>query len=331
MDQIQSIARTLRFPTSFFFEQEPVYHVPFSLHGAAFRKKASVPAKEQDAAIALANHYVMQLRKLYDAVDIEPQFQLLQFEVLNETSAVSDHAAGVASAAEAARKVRASWQLDDGPLIGLVRHVEATGVVVLFGDFGDADVDGLTLRPAGMRPVILLNRNRPADRIRFSLAHEYGHVVLHPYPYEAMEKEANEFAAELLMPESGVLKDLKLPLTIPYLGKLKLKWRTAMSALIYRAKTIGAIRDDQAVSLYKQMGMFGYRTKEPEQFDIPLEQGHLAADLLQIHMRDLGYSVEELAEAVKTLPEEFCEMHGLSAPIEFRQSRPKLRIVASNA
>lgn len=331
LDQIQSIARVLAFPVSFFFEQEPVYHQPFSLHGAAFRKKASVPVKEQDAVVALANHYVLQLRRLLEAVDLEPQFQLLQFEVVNEKSAVSDHAAAVTSAAEAAQKVRASWQLDDGPLLGLIRYVEATGVNVLFGDFGDADIDGLTLRPAGMRPIILLNRNRPADRIRFSLAHEYGHVILHPYPYEAMEKEANEFAAELLLPQRGVLRDLKYPLSIPYLGKLKRKWHVAMSALIYRAKTLNAISDDKATSLYKQMGAYGYRTREPSEFDIPMEESRLGKELLQLHLRDLGYTLEELAEASKTLPNEFAEMHGLAALPEARKHRPKLQVVVNNS
>jgi len=330
LEQIQSIARVLRFPVSFFFEQEPVYHQPFSLHPPAFRKKAAVPVKDQDAVVALANHYVIQLRKLLDAVDLEHQFQLLQFEIVSEKSAVSDHAAAVTSATEAAQKIRASWHLDNGPLVGLVRFIEATGVNVLFGDFGGADIDGVTLRPASTRPVILLNRNRPADRIRFSLAHEYGHVVLHAYPYEAMEKEANEFAAELLLPQEGVLRDLKYPLSIPYLGKLKLKWHVAMSALIYRAKTLGTISNEKAISLYKQMSAYGYRTREPAEFNVPFEQTKLSSDLLQVHLHDLGYTVDELAEALKTLPSEFAEMYGLDAPPEVRQSRPKLQVVVNN-
>lgn len=113
------------------------------------------------------------------------------------------------SPAEAAQKVRASWQLGDAPIPNLIRFVEATGILVVEGDFEGADIDGVTLRPPGMRPVVVPNRNRPADRKRFSLAHEYGHVVLHAFPYDAMEKEANEFAAELLMPRTGVLPDLK--------------------------------------------------------------------------------------------------------------------------
>lgn len=330
-EEIQSIARFLGFPVSFFYEQEPLYKTPLSLHGAAFRKKAAVSVKDQDAVVALANHYVFQLRRMLDAVDLEPQYRLLQFEVVSDRSSVSEHADAVTSPAEAAQKVRASWQVDDGPLPALVRYVEATGVLVVEGDFGDADIDGVTLRPAGMKPVIVLNQSRPADRKRFSLAHEFGHVVLHPFPYDAMEKEANEFAAELLMPRSGILPDLRRGLSLPRLGRLKLKWRVAMSALIYRAKSLGAITDTAATSLYKKMSMHGYRTREPEEFDVPMENGKLSAQLVDLHLSDLGYTTEELADGVRTDPAEFAKMYGLAAPeaILSQREKPKLRLVAS--
>jgi len=330
MDEIQSIARSLGFPVNFFYEQEPAYRMPLSVHGAAFRRKAAVSAKDQNAVVALANHFVLHFRKLLDAIDLEPEYPLLQFEVLKDKSSVSEHADGVTSASEAAKNVRAAWQLGNAPIPNLIRYVEATGVLVVEGDFGEADIDGLTLRPPGMKPVILLNRHRPTDRKRFSLAHEYGHVVLHPFPYDSMEKEANEFAAALLMPEEGVLPDLRRGLSIPRLGQLKQKWRVAMSALIYRAKTLGTISDQAATSLYKKMSMYGYRTREPAEFDIAPESGRLASQLIELHINDLGYSVEELAESLRTVPQEFAEMHGLVAPeVSTRTERPKLRLVAS--
>tara|TARA_S200002703_G_scaffold115725_1_gene101253 strand:- start:752 stop:1858 length:1107 start_codon:yes stop_codon:yes gene_type:complete len=328
MEEIQSIARVLGFPTAFFFEQEPLYRRPISLHGAAFRKKASVSVKDQDAVVAMANHYVMQLRRMLDAIELEPQFKLLQFEIVGDRNGAGDFAEAVSCASEAAEKVRQSWQLGSGPIMELAKYVEATGVIVVLSDFGDADIDGMTLRPVGMQPVILLNNNRPADRLRFSLAHEYGHVILHPYPSEEMEKEANEFAAELLMPRSGILPDLRKKLTLPYLGSLKQKWGAAMSALIYRGKSLGTLTGDEAVSLWKKMSFYGYRTREPEDFDIEFSMPRLRADLIEMHMQSLGYSLEELAEAFKTLPAEFARMHGLVEPGE--PKKPKLRLVVSS-
>jgi Zn-dependent peptidase ImmA (M78 family)/transcriptional regulator with XRE-family HTH domain len=329
-EEIQRIAHILGMPISFFYEQEPLYRRPISLHGAAFRKKASVSVKDADAVVSTANHYILQLRKLIDAVDLEPEFELLQFEVVSNRDSAGDHARAVNSAAEAARKVRASWQLEDGPLLSLTRFVEATGVIIIHADFGPGDIDGLTLRPAGMRPVIFLNANRPADRMRFSLAHEFGHAVLHPYPYENMEKEANEFAAELLMPEQAIRSDLRRRLSIPALGQLKLKWHVAMSALIYRAKTVGAIQDEEATSLWKKMAACGYRTQEPPEFSIARETTKLGNELVRLHLEDLGYSIPELATALATSPEEFAQMFGLHFQAQPTVARPKLRLVSSS-
>ena len=57
----------------------------------------------------------------------------------------------------------------------------------------------------------------PNDRKRFTICHEWGHQIMHlPYRYDfemyqrlksdpdALEKEADVFAAEFLMPENDV-------------------------------------------------------------------------------------------------------------------------------
>lgn len=329
LEEIQSIARCLAFPVSFFYEQEPLYRTPMSLHGAAFRKRASVSVKDQHAVVALANLYVMHFRKMLDAIDLEPEFPLLQFEIVSGRSDVSEYAGAVNSASEAAQKVRASWQVGNQPIPNLRLFVEATGILVVEGNFGGADIDGLTLRPSGMSPVIILNCDRPVDRKRFSLAHEYGHVVLHAFPYDEMEREANEFAAELLLPKSGILSDFSQGLSIAKFGQLKRKWRTAMSALIYRAKSLGALSDEAATSFYKQMSKYGYRVREPQEFDIPAEHGKIVSQIIDLHIKELGYDVSELAEAMRVSTEEFCEMYGMEPSGEKERARRRLRLVIS--
>ncbi len=63
--------------------------------------------------------------------------------------------------------------------------------------------------------------------MRFSLAHELGHLVMHYYfiPSEAtsVEDEANEFASEFLMHEREIRPQLKR-LTLPILATLKQQW-----------------------------------------------------------------------------------------------------------
>lgn len=84
------------------------------------------------------------------------------------------------------------------------------------------EVDGITLhlKTAGRRPKIILNSSIAVTRMRFTLAHELGHVLI-PWhvgnivditnendvygdDYSIIESEANRFASELLMPHDWI-------------------------------------------------------------------------------------------------------------------------------
>ena len=72
-------------------------------------------------------------------------------------------------------------------------------------------IDGILVR-TGQGCYIGINRNRPFTRKRFTLAHELGHYLLHGGErfedsgdrHSMIERQADAFAAELLMPSSMV-------------------------------------------------------------------------------------------------------------------------------
>lgn len=67
--------------------------------------------------------------------------------------------------------------------------------------------------------IICYNQNNPRQVNRFTIAHEIGHIVLqHIYKGEQLEKEANMFAARILMPML-LIKELKIT-TAEELAKL---------------------------------------------------------------------------------------------------------------
>lgn len=82
------------------------------------------------------------------------------------------------------------------------------------------DADGITIGIGGEgKPQILINSDSPETRRKFTLAHELGHIII-PWhtgtivshlgkieanaEYRKMESEANQFAAELLLPSSWI-------------------------------------------------------------------------------------------------------------------------------
>jgi Zn-dependent peptidase ImmA (M78 family) len=153
-----------------------------------------------------------------------------------------------------------------------MEYVERAGIYILWCDF-DAPIDGVTMRTPDLPPCIFLNRSVTADRMRFSLAHELAHVIMHRVPTDTMEEEANNFAAELLAPEKELRRDLiGGRITLERLARLKAKWRVSMQFILFQAKAIGCLTDHQSQYLWKQISRLGWRTREPSDTDFLHEE-----------------------------------------------------------
>ena len=118
-----------------------------------------------------------------------------------------------------ARAERARLGLDPtAPIQDLIRVLEEDGVHVALWQLGEHGLAGMYQEREGV-PVILVNSSAHPVRARFTLAHEHGHHrlghgaaldrVIDPRSRERREVEANQFAAELLMPRVGVQEWLR--------------------------------------------------------------------------------------------------------------------------
>ena len=107
---------------------------------------------------------------------------------------------------------------------------------------------------------IVVDSTKPILRQRFSIAHEIGHLLLHlnygnenvwrnikeadsrifRFGHDAQELEANEFAAELLMPKEIFKKMVKKYSNNGYvdLEKLSRYFRTSVNAVKYRGHNL---------------------------------------------------------------------------------------------
>ena len=123
-----------------------------------------------------------------------------------------------------------------------------------------------------------------------------------------METQADEFAAELLMP----MKEIRPQIAYPSLGKLarvKAHWKVSMKSLIVQAHRLKLITPNQYTGLNVNYSKAGYwRNGEP--YPIPVEAPSTLASMIQYHLNDLGYSVGELAGLLLLEPSEFIEMYG---------------------
>jgi len=141
-----------------------------------------------------------------------------------------------------ARLVRTHWKIPPGPIDNLTDPVEQAGVIVVHSSLGESVVSGVTFVVSGLPPLVVLNEEQPADRLRFTLAHELGHLVMHKFPTPNMEDEANAFAGALLMPANDIRPYFAgRRIDFLLLAALKLEWKVAMQSLLMRARSLGMV------------------------------------------------------------------------------------------
>jgi Zn-dependent peptidase ImmA (M78 family) len=308
-------AQVYKVPSAFFQMTDPVYGPPVSVH-AMLRGKADLTGREIDMVTAELNIRLMHLRRFLQGLDFSPPAELPSLDVER-----------YGSAEKIADAVRTHWQLPPGPVKNLTQLVERAGVVVGKSTFGGAAISGVTFRAPGMPPLVLLNSTHPADRLRFTLAHELGHLVMHRFPTPTMENEANQFAAALLMPERDVRPAFMAQrLDLARLAALKQEWRVAMQALLYRASETGFLKPNQSRYLWQQISAKGWKQHEPVELDFPPEQPRVLSDILKAQIADLGYSLADVVSLSRVHDQEFVEMYG-AVQSDSQPPKPRLRIV----
>jgi Zn-dependent peptidase ImmA (M78 family)/DNA-binding XRE family transcriptional regulator len=277
-EQARRIASHLRYPEGFFYLNEVMRD--FGSGCVYHRKRKTAPEIKVRQLLALVNIRRIQIAQLLSSITptTEYTFELMDVDEFN-------------NAAEVAKALRAIWKLPPGPIQNVVRLIESAGGIVVTMDFGTDKIDALSQWLPGMAPVFLVNQRIPIDRLRFTLMHEVGHIVMHRFPTETMEREADLFAAEFLMPEREIKPQLT-GLSLVKLANLKPYWRVSMAALLYRASDVDAINQRTRTYLWMQMGKRGYRKHEP--VAIAPEEPTTLKELVRLHRSELGYSSEEV-------------------------------------
>jgi Zn-dependent peptidase ImmA (M78 family) len=215
-------------------------------------------------------------------------------------------------AAKVAQLTRASWRLPLGPVDNLVASLESARGIIYRVDFGTRLIDAVSHWAPNMPPLFFVNASAPADRVRFSLSHEVGHVIMHAVPTPDMEREADVFASEFLMPADQIGPSL-IGIDLARAAQLKPYWKVSMQALILRARDLGYISKNRASRLYMQMSSLGYRSVEPA--PLAHEEPTLGRQIIEVHRQEHGYSVEDLVRLAGMPEREFRDHHLTDRPL----------------
>ena len=202
----------------------------------------------------------------------------------------------------AARITRTTLGLSpDAPIPHLINKLERNGIFVLALPLGHDKFDAFSLwsDTDPRKPIMVVSGAKTGDRIRLNCAHELGHLVLHKSPrgnLADIEKEAQTFAAEFLLPAEAMKREIRRSATLTDIAKLKPRWGVAIQALVYRAHQLELITDRQYRYMFEQIGKLKWRLREPENLDVPQERPRLFRKLAE-----LNYGIPIPAERVAAL------------------------------
>lgn len=301
--EIDRLAETLGVSRRFFFQPEKMVGAEMSFVYHRKRRRATQSALSELHGIV--NVMRIGISRLLRSVDDYP----VRIEHMDIEEYDNDPE-------QVAKLVRAAWQIPQGPIRDLIGLVEEMGAIVVRIPFPTDLIDALFLWPWGLPPLIFVNRSCPADRERFSIAHEVGHMVMHRIPTLDMEKEADRFGRELLLPADALAPDVH-DLTLREAIRLKQKWRASAQAIIYQAHQVGAISNSKYQGLYKYISKLGYRKNEPG--PIEREQPTTLNRLIDLHRTTLKMSLAQISELVFLTEERFSELY-------LAQDAPRLKI-----
>jgi len=283
-EQLELISSELGMPRSFFQLITPAMLNVDTL----FRKRVSISQKENIKITTRLNLLSIALDRLLKNVKL-PNYSILPLDMEFDYDTPT----------EVAMETRRMLGLGINPVMNIFTVLEKNGIVVYEVDNFPDKFDGVSFVTNEHNVVVVINKNMPNDRKRFTLAHELGHVVMHlskPIPSwrrECLDDEANEFANEFLFPSSEAERYLE-NLSLGQLGAIKKYWLISKQAIIYRSKKY--IKPEKVKYLMIELSRQGERKneKDPVLIDKPV----LIDQVLKYYKEKLNYSNSDLGEAL---------------------------------
>lgn len=289
-EDLQAIAKYLDYPIQFFCQKDRLYDTNCLFH----RKRQNLSARELRKIHAQVNILRIQVGRLLADAEIESTNRFHRIDMLK-----------VGGPESAAQMLRHLWNLPLGPVRSVVGVIEKAGGIVFRCSFGTMKVDAISQWPVDcidLPPVFFVNEDIPGDRMRWTLAHEIGHIALHHLPTDDPEKEADRFASEFLVPAQDIISELR-PFSLQKAAALKPFWKVSMAALIRRARDLKVANERQYEYLNMQMAKLGYKKCEP--VPIPPEEPEMLREIIEFHRRSHSRSIRELSEMLAMHEEQF--------------------------
>ncbi|MFH0992517.1 MAG: XRE family transcriptional regulator [bacterium] len=300
-DVLIKLSQTLGVKMEFFFRPQSI---EIELSEPAYRKRATVSKKELEAIRAQTKE---QVEKYLEVEFLFPN----RFNAKVIPKKLRTSVKQMIDIEDRAKEIRKYWSLGLDPIENVTEVLEDQGVKVVMLE-SDSKVDGLSCWANKTIPVVVVNKKQTSDRLRLSIAHELGHLLLESSKSIDQEKAAYRFAGAFLAPDEVAKRELgsnRTKLSIYELKNLRAKYGMSVQAWVHRAQDLQIISDSFAVQIFTYFRRLGIHkmemgeklsTEAPKRFERlvvqAVEEG-LISDSRGAELLDL--SVNELRQRIK--------------------------------
>lgn len=322
---IIKLSNALHFPKKYFFQRD---RLDISSGTTYFRSLTSTTKKSRTSEITKVEYIGALYEILYQYIDF-PGLNLPKVNINNKNIDDSE-------IEKIAHEVRMLWGLEKNPIEDLQHTFEENGLIVVGTELEDRKIDAysqvLNVKNNETYIIVLSVGQKGKARINFDLAHELGHIMLHPWTedletisndeFKERERQANKFASSFLLPEETFSVDCKrYPNELDYYKTMKPKWNCSIQAMLYRANDLEIISNNQFQYLMRQVSQRGWRKKEPLDFphvlnenifkmaiDLLLENGYSNKDITDIFDNAFVSLFSDEIESLLNLPKDYLKV-----------------------
>ena len=247
---ILAIANTFNLKPDYFLKKKSI-----ELGEVLFRKRVRLSKKIEDSIIEKVRDYTERYLEIEQILEINSKFENpLKDVIIRNKDDVEI----------AANKLRKDWNLGTNPIPNLVETLELQGIKVFLIEEVD-DFDGLAAMSSNGIPIVAINtKNKPIERIRFTIIHELAHILLRfdeekVCTSNSVEILCHYFSSCFLIQREILIKLIgtyRKYIRIEELISIKQYHGMSIRAIVHRLKEIKVISDNY----YKRWMIFMSKT-----------------------------------------------------------------------
>lgn len=306
---LNKIALELDFPVSFFQKNYYVSQNNIAQSAVYFRSYKSATKKTRESCkvkLKWINEIYMFTQEYID-------YPPVALPRINDFLANTENGITEEQIEDISLYVRNEFGLGNSAINNLIEVLQDHGVVIVKFDFETEKVDAFSTWYNGIPYIVLGSDKKSACRLRFDLAHELGHLLLHnnienedlnnKNILDRIEKEADYFAGAFLLPQASFSKEL-YSTSLNQFILLKQKWKVSIAAMIKRTKNLGLINSDQESYLFRSLNNKGYRKLEPFDNEIVPENPYLFKQAIKLLLDNNVLTVEDIMSRISLKKDE---------------------------